>query len=181
MKKLEIIIKPEKLEDLKEVLDTEEVNGLNIVNIMGYGNQKGIVKKYRGAEYRRTRISRNHGQIDGGIAPVGQCIKGEKVDMSIRYKLASAALRAAGTKKLFALPEEELLEKVRGMNRRRQFQMPKDHKAVYGDRLILGQYHCLTIQLGQKSIRVRLVRVAVSRYSGLMRKGYCLYRSLDYC
>ena len=54
--------------------------------------------------------------------------------MSIRYKLASAALRAAGTKKLFALPEEELLEKVRGMNRRRQFQMPKDHKAVYGDR-----------------------------------------------
>ena len=53
--------------------------------------------------------------------------------MSIRYKLASAALRAAGTKKLFALPEEELLEKVRGMNRRRQFQMPKDHKAVYGD------------------------------------------------
>ena len=52
MKKLEIIIKPEKLEVLKEVLDTEEVNGLNIVNIMGYGNQKGIVKKYRGAEYR---------------------------------------------------------------------------------------------------------------------------------
>ena len=52
MKKLEIIIKPEKLEDLKEVLDTEEVNGLNIVNIMGYGNQKVIVKKYRGAEYR---------------------------------------------------------------------------------------------------------------------------------
>ncbi len=52
MKKLEIIIKPEKLEDLKAVLDANEVNGLNIVNIMGYGNQKGIIKKYRGAEYR---------------------------------------------------------------------------------------------------------------------------------
>ena len=51
MKKLEIIIKPEKLEDLKDVLDTEEVNGLNIVNSMGYGNQKGIIKNYRGAEY----------------------------------------------------------------------------------------------------------------------------------
>lgn len=49
--KLEIIIKPEKLEDLKGVLDTEEVNGLNIVNSMGYGNQKGIIKNYRGAEY----------------------------------------------------------------------------------------------------------------------------------
>lgn len=51
MKKLEIIIKPEKLEDLKGVLDTEEVNGLNIVNSMGCGNQKGIIKNYRGAEY----------------------------------------------------------------------------------------------------------------------------------
>lgn len=52
MKKLEIIIKPEKLEDLKAILDGSEVNGLNIVNSMGYGNQKGIVKKYRGAEYK---------------------------------------------------------------------------------------------------------------------------------
>ena len=42
MKKLEIIIKPEKLDDLKAILDESEVNGLNIVNIMGYGNQKGI-------------------------------------------------------------------------------------------------------------------------------------------
>ncbi|MBR1691887.1 MAG: P-II family nitrogen regulator [Lachnospiraceae bacterium] len=52
MKKLEIIIKPEKLEDLKAILDGSEVNGLNIVNSMGYGNQKGVVKKYRGAEYK---------------------------------------------------------------------------------------------------------------------------------
>lgn len=52
MKKLEIIIKPEKLDDLKAILDGSEVNGLNIVNIMGYGNQKGVIKKYRGAEYR---------------------------------------------------------------------------------------------------------------------------------
>ena len=59
MKKLEIIIKPEKLEDLKGVLDTEEVNGLNIVNSMGYGNQKGIIKNYRGAEcFRRSKSRR---------------------------------------------------------------------------------------------------------------------------
>lgn len=51
MKKLEIIIKPEKLEDLKDVLDSSNVNGMNIVNSMGYGNQKGIIKNYRGAEY----------------------------------------------------------------------------------------------------------------------------------
>lgn len=58
MKKLEIIIKPEKLEDLKTILDESGVNGLNIVNIMGYGNQKGIVKKYRGAEYRVNLLSK---------------------------------------------------------------------------------------------------------------------------
>ena len=52
MKKLEIIIKPEKLDDLKSILDADAINGLNVVNVMGYGNQKGVVQKYRGAEYR---------------------------------------------------------------------------------------------------------------------------------
>ena len=51
MKKLEIIIQPEKLEDLKTILDESNVNGLMISNVMGYGNQKGHKKVYRGAEY----------------------------------------------------------------------------------------------------------------------------------
>ena len=52
MKKLEIIIRPEKLDELKVILAANLVNGMNIVNVMGYGNQKGVVKKYRGAEYK---------------------------------------------------------------------------------------------------------------------------------
>ncbi len=56
MKKLEIIIKPEKLEDLKELMDANEVNGLNIVNIMGYGNQRGHVEKYRGAALKTNLL-----------------------------------------------------------------------------------------------------------------------------
>lgn len=51
MKKLEIIIKPEKLEDLKAILDESNANGIMITNIMGYGNQKGYKQVYRGAEY----------------------------------------------------------------------------------------------------------------------------------
>lgn len=51
MKKLEIVIQPEKLEDLKVILDDCSANGLMITNIMGYGNQKGHKKIYRGAEY----------------------------------------------------------------------------------------------------------------------------------
>ena len=51
MKKLEIIIRPEKLEDLKAIFEESNVNGLNIANIMGYGNQKGYKTTYRGSEY----------------------------------------------------------------------------------------------------------------------------------
>ena len=51
MKKLEIIIQPEKLEALKAILDASNVSGIMISNIMGYGNQKGHKQFYRGTEY----------------------------------------------------------------------------------------------------------------------------------
>lgn len=54
MKKLEIIIRPEKLEEAKSVLSQFEVSGLMISNIMGYGNQKGYTQLYRGTEYEVT-------------------------------------------------------------------------------------------------------------------------------
>ena len=50
MKKLEIIIKAERLEDLKKILNECQANGLMITNIMGYGKQKGYVQIYRGTE-----------------------------------------------------------------------------------------------------------------------------------
>jgi nitrogen regulatory protein P-II 1 len=50
MKKLEIIIKPERLEDLKKILNDCNANGLMISNIMGYGKQKGYIQIYRGTE-----------------------------------------------------------------------------------------------------------------------------------
>ncbi|MDD3217871.1 MAG: P-II family nitrogen regulator [Lachnospiraceae bacterium] len=56
MKKLEIVIKPEKLEDLKAILDECNANGLMINNIMGYGNQKGYKQLYRGAEYKTNLL-----------------------------------------------------------------------------------------------------------------------------
>ncbi len=51
MKKLEIIIKPEKLDELKLILDNGEAHGIMITNIMGYGAQKGFKRIYRGNEY----------------------------------------------------------------------------------------------------------------------------------
>lgn len=51
MKKLEIIIKPEKLEELKNLLEQNNVTGLMISNLMGYGNQKGYTQMYRGTKF----------------------------------------------------------------------------------------------------------------------------------
>jgi len=50
MKKLEIIIKPERLDDLKSILDGCKSTGLMLTNIMGYGSQKGYTQIYRGHE-----------------------------------------------------------------------------------------------------------------------------------
>ena len=51
MKKLEMVIKPEKLESLKSILDDSQASGVMITNIMGYGNQKGFTRMYRGTSY----------------------------------------------------------------------------------------------------------------------------------
>jgi nitrogen regulatory protein P-II 1 len=51
MKKLEIIIRPEKLEVVKNILNDSGASGMMVTNIMGFGNQKGITHIYRGTEY----------------------------------------------------------------------------------------------------------------------------------
>jgi len=51
MKKIEIVIKPERLEKLKVIMDECGATGLMISNIMGYGNQKGYTALYRGTKY----------------------------------------------------------------------------------------------------------------------------------
>ena len=51
MKKLEMIIRPEKLDDLKSILDESHATGVMVTNIMGYGTQKGFKRIYRGNEY----------------------------------------------------------------------------------------------------------------------------------
>jgi nitrogen regulatory protein P-II 1 len=51
MKKIEAIIKPFKLEDVKDALNKTGVAGLTVTEVKGYGRQKGHVELYRGAEY----------------------------------------------------------------------------------------------------------------------------------
>ncbi len=51
MKKIEAIIKPYKLEDLKEALVDIGIRGMTISEVKGYGRQQGHSELYRGAEY----------------------------------------------------------------------------------------------------------------------------------
>jgi nitrogen regulatory protein P-II 1 len=51
MKKIEIIIKPFKLEDVKDALAEIGITGMTVIEVKGYGRQKGHSELYRGAEY----------------------------------------------------------------------------------------------------------------------------------
>ena len=51
MKKLEVIIRSENLDDMKAILDECNSTGAMVSNIMGYGNQKGYKQVYRGTEF----------------------------------------------------------------------------------------------------------------------------------
>ena len=51
MKKIEAIIKPFKLDEVKEALSEIDINGMTVTEVKGYGRQKGHTELYRGAEY----------------------------------------------------------------------------------------------------------------------------------
>ncbi len=51
MKKIEAIIKPHKLDDVKEAINAVGVQGMTVSDVRGYGRQKGHTEIYRGSEY----------------------------------------------------------------------------------------------------------------------------------
>ena len=52
MKKIEAIIRPFKLDEVKELLLDEGIKGMTITEVRGYGRQKGHTETYRGSEYQ---------------------------------------------------------------------------------------------------------------------------------
>lgn len=52
MKKVEAIIKPFKLDDVREALSSVGVTGITVTEVKGFGRQKGHTEMYRGAEYQ---------------------------------------------------------------------------------------------------------------------------------
>ena len=56
MKKVEAIIKPFKLDDVKEALQDAGVQGMTVTEVKGFGRQKGHTELYRGAEYTTNMV-----------------------------------------------------------------------------------------------------------------------------
>jgi nitrogen regulatory protein P-II 1 len=74
MKKIEAIIKPHKLEEVKDALNALGVAGMTVSDVRGYGRQKGHTEIYRGAEYTVDFVPKVKIElvVDEALAPVAE-------------------------------------------------------------------------------------------------------------
>lgn len=86
MKKIEAIIKPFKLDEVKEALQDAGIQGLSVVEVKGFGRQKGHTELYRGAEYVvdflpkvKIEVVLDDEQVDSAIASIVEAAKTDKI------------------------------------------------------------------------------------------------------
>lgn len=86
MKKIEAIIKPFKLDEVKEALQKIGVQGMTVVEVKGFGRQKGHTELYRGAEYIvdflpkvMIQVVVDDGQAQGAIEAIVKAAKTGKI------------------------------------------------------------------------------------------------------
>lgn len=86
MKKIEAIIKPFKLDEVKEALQDIGVQGLSVIEVKGFGRQKGHTELYRGAEYVvdflpkvKIEVVLDDEQVDGAIEAIVAAAKTDKI------------------------------------------------------------------------------------------------------
>ena len=86
MKKIEAIIKPFKLDEVKEALQDLGVQGLSVIEVKGFGRQKGHTELYRGAEYVvdflpkvKIEVVLDDEQVDSAIEAIVNAAKTDKI------------------------------------------------------------------------------------------------------
>jgi len=86
MKKVEAIIKPFKLDEVKEALQEIGVQGLSVLEVKGFGRQKGHTELYRGAEYVvdflpkvKIEVVLPDDQVDAAIEAIVGAAKTDKI------------------------------------------------------------------------------------------------------
>ncbi|TKB48786.1 P-II family nitrogen regulator [Ferrimonas sediminicola] len=100
MKKIEAIIKPFKLDDVREALGEIGVNGMTVHEVKGFGRQKGHTELYRGAEYMVDFLPKV--KIDLVIAD-------ELVDQAIEAIVETARTGKIGDGKIFVTDVERVI------------------------------------------------------------------------
>jgi nitrogen regulatory protein P-II 1 len=100
MKKVEAIIKPFKLDDVKESLKEIGIQGLTVTEVKGFGRQKGHTELYRGAEYVIDFLPKIKLDI---------VVSDDMVTKVIDAIIDSAKTGKIGDGKIFVLPMEEVI------------------------------------------------------------------------
>ncbi len=98
MKKIETIIKPFKLDEVKEALNHLGVTGMTITEVKGFGRQKGHKEIYRGAEYQIDFIPKIKIEI---------VVKASMAEQVVAVISQSANTGKIGDGKIFILPVDE--------------------------------------------------------------------------
>ena len=105
MKKIEAIIKPFKVDDVKEALNAIGIKGMTISEVKGYGRQKGHKEIYRGAEYIVDFIPKTKMEI---------IVEASQVDEIVETIRNAANTGKIGDGKIFVLPVEEVIRVRKG-------------------------------------------------------------------
>src|SRR6187401_660384 len=100
MKKIEAIIKPFKMEDVKEALTAVGVEGMNVSEVKGFGRQKGHTEIYRGSEYTVDFLPKVKFEI---------VISDDRVQRAVDAIVAAAKTGKIGDGKVFILPIDEAI------------------------------------------------------------------------
>ena len=97
MKKIEAIIKPFKLDEVKDGLSSLGIKGMTVSEVKGFGRQKGHSEIYRGAEYRVDFVAKVKVEI---------VVAADMVDPVVEVILDHAFTGKIGDGKVFVLPVE---------------------------------------------------------------------------
>jgi nitrogen regulatory protein P-II 1 len=100
MKKIEAIIKPFKLDEVKEALQEAGIQGLSVTEVKGFGRQKGHTELYRGAEYVVDFLPK---------VKIEVVLTDDMVDAAIEAIISAARTDKIGDGKIFVSPVEQAI------------------------------------------------------------------------
>jgi nitrogen regulatory protein P-II 1 len=100
VKKIEAIIRPEKLNEVKDALEKEGFPGLTTYEVKGRGRQKGVTLSYRTKEYRVDMLAKMKLEL---------VVKDVDLERAVRTIISVAKTGEIGDGKIYVLPVEEVI------------------------------------------------------------------------